>query len=272
MAASATIPNSDIVLRRSGDGDNAVVFVHGFLDDQYAWNSVLADLSAPGFETIQFDQAGFGDRAEPSGPINFDLFAGNLAAVVDAVDKPFVLVGHSMAAPIVELVASAHPARALGLVLVAPIPMAGAHLPDEFMEVFGSVETYLATRREAAPSTPAAERDRIAAAAAKRQPEFLRAAANMWNTGHPAGERLSQFTGPVLILSGADDQFITPAVLASAVAPRFNSAKTTVIEIDQSSHWPHVERPSAVADAINRFLSRDLATEASQAHISPTGP
>jgi pimeloyl-ACP methyl ester carboxylesterase len=119
MAASATIPNSDIVLRRSGDGDNAVVFVHGFLDDQYAWNSVLADLSAPGFETIQFDQAGFGDRAEPSGPINFDLFAGNLAAVVDAVDEPFVLVGHSMAAPIVELVASAHPARALGLVLVA---------------------------------------------------------------------------------------------------------------------------------------------------------
>jgi len=151
MVASATIPNSDIVLRRSGHGDNAVVFVHGFLDDQYAWNPVLADLSAPAFETIQFDQAGFGDRAEPSGPINFDLFAGDLAAVVDAVDKPFVLVGHSMAAPIVELVASARPARAQGLVLVAPIPMAGAHLPDEFMEVFGSVETYLTTRRQAAP-------------------------------------------------------------------------------------------------------------------------
>ena len=29
MVASATIPNSDIVLRRSGHGDNAVVFVHG---------------------------------------------------------------------------------------------------------------------------------------------------------------------------------------------------------------------------------------------------
>ena len=123
MAAAATIPNSDIVLRRSGDGATAVVFVHGFLDDQYAWNPVLADLSAPGFETIQFDQAGFGDRAEPTEPINFDLFAGDLAAVVDAVDKPFVLVGHSMAAPIVELVASARPARALGLVLIAPIPM-----------------------------------------------------------------------------------------------------------------------------------------------------
>jgi len=259
MVASATIPNSDIVLRRSGHGDNAVVFVHGFLDDQYAWNPVLADLSAPAFETIQFDQAGFGDRAEPSGPINFDLFAGDLAAVVDAVDKPFVLVGHSMAAPIVELVASARPARAQGLVLVAPIPMAGAHLPDEFMEVFGSVETYLTTRRQAAPLTPAAELDRIAAAASKRRPEFLRAAADMWNLGHPAGERLSEFAGPVLILSGADDQFITPAVVASAVAARFDSAISTVIEIDHSSHWPHVERPVAVAEEINRFLARDRA-------------
>lgn len=255
MATSATIPNSDIVLRRSGDGDNAVVFVHGFLDDQYAWDPVLADLSAPGFEAIQFDQAGFGDRSEPSEPVNFDLFAGDLAAVVDAVGKPFVLVGHSMAAPIVELVAAARPARALGMVLVAPIPMAGAHLPHEFMQVFGSVETYLTTRRDAAPSTPAAELDRIAAAAPKRQPEFLRAASEMWNCGHPAGERRSQFTGPVLILSGADDQFITPTVVASAVAPRFDSARSTVMEIDQSSHWPHAERPFAVAEEISRFLA-----------------
>jgi pimeloyl-ACP methyl ester carboxylesterase len=263
MAASATIPNTDIVLRRSGDGDNAVVFVHGFLDDQYAWNPVLADLSASGFETIQFDQAGFGDRHEPSGPINFDLFAGELAAVVEAVDKPFVLVGHSMAGPIVELVAAARPERALGLVLVAPIPMAGAHLPDEFMEVFASVETYLTTRREAAPSTPAAELDRIAAAAPNRRPEFLRAASEMWNIGHPAGEQRSQFAGPVLILIGADDQFITPAVVASAVAPRFDSAKSTMTEIDQASHWPHVERPFAVAEEINRFLARDLNDGAS---------
>jgi pimeloyl-ACP methyl ester carboxylesterase len=257
MATFATIPNGDIVFRRTGEGDNAVVFVHGFLDDQYAWNPVLADLSAPGFESIQFDQAGFGERREPSEPINFDLFAGDLTAVVDAVDKPFVLVGHSMAAPIVELVAAARPERAQGLVLVDPIPMAGAHLPPEFMEVFGSVETYLTTRRQAAPSTPDAELDRIAAGANKRRPEFLRAAADMWNIGVPAGDQPSRFAGPVLILSGADDQFITPAVVASAVAARFDSAKSTVVEIDQSSHWPHVERPFAVAKQINQFLSRN---------------
>ena len=60
MTTTATIPDSDIVFRRDRDGSRALVFVHGFLDDQHVWAPVLAGLSAPGFETVQFDQAGFG--------------------------------------------------------------------------------------------------------------------------------------------------------------------------------------------------------------------
>ena len=270
MVASATIPNSDIVLRRSGHGDNAVVFVHGFLDDQYAWNPVLADLSAPAFETIQFDQAGFGDRAEPSGPINFDLFAGDLAAVVDAVDKPFVLVGHSMAAPIVELVAVGRPDRALGLTLVSPIPMAGTRMPDEAFEVFRSLgelgaAEYRAFRRQVAPLAPEAELERLGAIAAKFRPEVVRAVADVWNNGYPASERPSGFAGPVLVLRGADDPVLTAEVVAARVAARFDLARTTVTAIEKTGHWPHIERPSAVAAEINRFLADNLATGAAGA-------
>jgi pimeloyl-ACP methyl ester carboxylesterase len=262
---TSAIPNNDIVLRREGDGGSALVFVHGFLDDQHVWNPVLAELSAPGFETVRFDQAGFGGRSEPSGPITLDVFTADLSAVIDAVDKPFVLVGHSMAAPIVELVAGAHPERALGLVLLAPIPLAGTHYPDELMDNFGSVDTFLEARRHVAPSTPEGEFDRVTKAGANIRSEFLRAAADVWNNGDPAGEQPSGFTGPVLILAGGDDPLITTEVLASAVTPRFDSGKTTLVEIGQSSHWPHVERSQAVAEAISRFLARDLATEVSEA-------
>src|SRR5882672_2652531 len=117
MASSATIPHSDIVLSRDGVGDRAIVFVHGFLDDQHVWNPVVAELIAPGFEVVRFDQAGFGDRAEASGPFSYDRFASDLLAVVDALDKPFVLVGHSLGATVVELVAAPRPGRASGLVL-----------------------------------------------------------------------------------------------------------------------------------------------------------
>jgi esterase len=84
--------------------------------------------------------------------------------------------------------------------------------------------------------------------------------ADSWNNGHPAGDRPSAFTGPVLLLPGANDPLITAEVVASAVAPRFHSTRMTVTEIDKSGHWPHVEYPSAVAAEIDRFLVENFAT------------
>jgi pimeloyl-ACP methyl ester carboxylesterase len=52
---------------------------------------------------------------------------------------------------------------------------------------------------------------------------------------------------------------ITAEVVASVVAPRFDSTRTTVTEIEKSGHWPHVERPAAVAAEIDRFLVDNFA-------------
>ena len=270
MASSVTVPNSDIVFRRGGAGDRAIVFVHGFLDDQYVWSPLIAELTGSEYETVHFDLAGFGDRTQAPGPFTFDRFAADLFAVVDVVDKPFVVVGHSMAAPIVELVAAARPDRALGLVLLSPIPMAGTRLPDEAIESFRSLgelgtQDHEAARRQAAPSAPQAEVERIAAVAAKARPEVVRTVADMWNNGYAAAGRPSGFSGPVLVLPGADDQLITAGVVAG-IAARFDAAKTTVTEIEKAGHWPHLERPSVVAAEVNRFLADNLTTLAVGKH------
>jgi pimeloyl-ACP methyl ester carboxylesterase len=267
MASTATIPNSDLAFSRDGVGDRAIVFMHGWIDDQHVWSPVIAELSALGFETVRLDLAGFGDRTQVSGPFTLDRFAADLSAVVDTVDKPFVLVGHSMGAPIVELVAAARPDRALGLVLLAPIPMAGTKLPEEAIETFRSLagadaSTIQAMRQQVGPSVPTAELERIAAVAAKARPEVVRATADVWNNGY-SSVRPSGFSGPVLILPGVDDPIVTTEVVATAVAARFRSGETTVTEIEKSSHWPHMEHPSAVAAEIDRFLADALATSGS---------
>ncbi|MEV0470766.1 alpha/beta fold hydrolase [Streptomyces prunicolor] len=269
MATSAKIPNSDIVFRRDGVGDIAVVFMHGWIDDLHVWNPVITELSGSGFETVQFDLAGFGNRTQANGPFTFDRFAADLLAVVDAVDKPFVLVGHSMAAPIVELAAEARSERALGLVLLAPIPMAGARLPDEIIESFHSLagadaSAIQAIRQQAGPSAPEAELARIAAVAAKVRPEVVLATADLWNNGHPV-QRPSGFSEQVLILSGSDDPIVTSEVVASQVVKRFEAEKTSTAEIEKCSHWPHIEQPSLVAAQISRFLAVSLASEAVRA-------
>jgi pimeloyl-ACP methyl ester carboxylesterase len=196
---------------------------------------------------------------EATGPYRFDRFAADVSAVLEAVDKPFALVGHSMAAPAVELVAASRPDRAMGLVLLSPIPMVGVSLPQEMIEQFGSMgelgaAEHEAARLQVAPLAPKDEARRLASAAAKVRPDVVRAVTDLWINGHPGGARPSGFSGPVLLLPGADDELVNPGVLAARVVARFG-AETTVTEIERSGRWPHLERAAVVAAAIDRFLA-----------------
>src|ERR1700716_500225 len=109
MTSSEHAPRTDIAFRRHSERERAVVFVHGFLDDQYVWDKVIAELKTPGLETVQLDLAGMGDRAGASGPFTYERSAADVGVVVDTVGKPFVIVGQSMGAPIAELVGAARP-------------------------------------------------------------------------------------------------------------------------------------------------------------------
>jgi pimeloyl-ACP methyl ester carboxylesterase len=264
MASSEPIPNSDIVIRRDGTGDYAAVFSHGFLDDQYVWSTMIDQLTVPDFETVTFDLPGFGERAQACGPYTYDRFAADVAAVVDTVGKPFVIVGHSMSGPIVELVAASRPDDAIGLVLLAPAPMGGFRLPEEVIEQLRSLgqlgtPELEAVRRQLAPAAPEAELKRLASVGAKLRPDVVRAAADMFNNGYPGRARPSAFKGPVLLLRGASDETVTHELLASGVTARFGP-EATVSEIDGAHHWSHLERSDAVAAEIDRFLASTTAT------------
>jgi pimeloyl-ACP methyl ester carboxylesterase len=78
--------------------------------------------------------------------------------------------------------------------------------------------------------------------------------ADCWNTGHPDGARPSRYTGPVLVLRGAEDPFVTEELVAGAVTPRFATAEC--IPIAGAGHWAHLEQPGAVAERVCAFPTR----------------
>jgi len=53
MTITDQIPDRDAIFLRRGEGELAVVFVHGFLDDQHVWDKVIDELKTPEIETIR---------------------------------------------------------------------------------------------------------------------------------------------------------------------------------------------------------------------------
>jgi len=252
------IDDTDVRFWRNGAGDAALVFVHGFLDDQYVWDGVIAELSSEDVETVQLDLAGLGERTDARGPFTFDRFASEVGAVVGALDKPVVLVGQSMAAPIVELVAAARPERTLGLVLVNPVPLAGTRLPDQVIEPFrslgGDLPAQRSVRQQLGPGLGEADLDRLAVVGGRIRPDVVRALADCWNNGHPDGEKPSRYAGPVLVIRGAEDPFVTGELLGAGVLPRFPQIESATVQ--GAGHWAHIEQPAAVAALLDAFVAK----------------
>jgi pimeloyl-ACP methyl ester carboxylesterase len=98
-----------------------LVFVHGVLDDAAVWRGVTSALQVPDSEVVAVDLAGMSGRPGEPGPYSLDGYAKDVAAALDGISGPVVLIGHSMGAQIVELAAIARPDKVIGLVLIAPI-------------------------------------------------------------------------------------------------------------------------------------------------------
>ena len=111
--ATATDPDTGLAYDIEGTG-TPVVFLHGLTFDRRTWRPVIDQLDGS-VTSIAIDLPAHGDSGgEPAPPVNVTEQIHRLLETL-GVERP-VVVGHSMAAAVAGLYASAHPAR--GIVLV----------------------------------------------------------------------------------------------------------------------------------------------------------
>jgi non-heme chloroperoxidase len=101
-----------------------VVLVHGYALNGRSWEKQEAALLAAGHRVIAYDRRGFGASSRPSVGYEFDTLAGDLHALLSALDlHSVVLAGFAMGTGEVTRYLAIHGSgRVSAAVLVAPLP------------------------------------------------------------------------------------------------------------------------------------------------------
>ncbi|KTG10201.1 alpha/beta hydrolase [Haloprofundus marisrubri] len=203
---------TEIVYERTGEGPPLVV-VHGTAGDRTDWRPVLSDLTER-FTVYAVDRRGRGDSGD-AGEYALEREFEDVAAVVERIDEPVVLMGHSFGA-LCALEAALLVDNLERLILYEPpIPEPGERLADE--ESVARVEALLADGdHDAALSTFLRE----VAGESPEEVELLKSDP-WWEVGlgavHTAprevrgcdeyrfdADRFAEFTAPTLLLSGGE--------------------------------------------------------------------
>jgi esterase len=233
-----------------------VLLIHGFLDDASIWDG-LVDCLGGEVGAVRYDLPGFGARSgsvEEARGTTLESLAAEAGEMVEGIDGPVIVVGQSLGTQVAELVAARHHERVRGLVMLTPVPLGGTQLPDEVVAPFGALGgdriAQRSLRGKLSPHLGEEQLDRLADIGAPVAADVVSHYVNVWNAGMSNSAATSAFRGPVLIIRGGADAFVTEQ-LVNAVSARFVEADVKVIE--RGGHWVHFEYPGAVAAMILDF-------------------
>ncbi len=96
-----------------------IILVHGAWHGGWSWDRLIPHLKGLGAEVIAPDLPGHGDNPLPLDHVTLARYADYIIDIVDNLEKPAVLVGHSMSGAIISEVAERRPEKVKALVYLA---------------------------------------------------------------------------------------------------------------------------------------------------------
>jgi pimeloyl-ACP methyl ester carboxylesterase len=268
-----------------GDGPRTLLLANGLGGRLYAWEPLIRAFY-PQYRFITWDYRGLFESSAPVRRRHMSIphHAEDARAILDAEGvKQAVACGWSMGVQVCLELATLHPERVAGLILLNgtyghafmsgfqplfPLPFIGryGHRMIEFLvehpeitERIGAVYKrmmtptlglfWLVSQTPMARTRPMLERYREDVFEGTSLTNFLRLFQEL--DGHSCYHHLKDIQAPALIVSGAFD-LLTPAYQSREMARRMPNADW--LHLRRASHFVLVERPDEVLPAIERFL------------------
>jgi len=238
----------------------ALVFIHGFLDNHATWTPLITALPAGAPQSIAIDLRGAGERRSDTGPYTLDQAVVDVLQLLEQRELSGVaLVGHSMGAQIAELVAWQAPERVSALMLITPTPLAGNILPEEIRTLLrgsgGDPVAQRSIRKMFSRNLGDHQLDRLVALDRLMPKEVVRDYYDAFTGGDARGRMPCAYDGPSLVLGATEDPVIPAQQVADICHDRFPAADFRLI--DGSGHWPQLEQPARTAQALASHLGFD---------------
>lgn len=243
-----------------------LVLLHAFPVNRHLWDPVAEILAANGVSTVVPDLPGFGDEPVAAAEPDVDVLADFVLATMDGLGVGrFPVAGLSMGGYVLMALLRRAPERISGIALV-DTKMAADPAPARENRLA------VARRAESEASTDflvdAMIPNLLSPVTLAEQPEVVDLVSGWIRSTDPAGVAWAQramsgrpdstatlagFTGPALVLAGADDAISPPAEQDQIVAALPDGELTL---IDRVGHLSAIEDPAAVAAALLAWRAR----------------
>lgn len=253
---------TNVILTEDGAGP-AVLVVHGGMSDESPWAKVAAEL-APRFHVLRIRRRLYRPELPADPATDFELEVADLAALVETLEPPVLIVGHSSGAVVALEALLALPDAFAGAVLYEPpIPDLPLGRPDSLARARSALargRTGRAIRIFLAECVQVGRAAAAAAGLATRFAPLLRSYGSRqiddWDALVRLGPRLDAYATietPTLLLTG--DR--SPAHLGERVRLLASAMPDAIVEVlPGQGHGANNTAPRLVADLIATFAER----------------
>lgn len=261
---------TDAIARAKATGRQPVVFIHGLWLTSASWTSWVRLFEGAGYAALA---PGWPEEEGVSGPESIGRVVAHYAGIIQALDRPPVLVGHSFGGLIAQILAGQGLAAAT--VAISPAPFRGVlPLPLSALRSAWPVLRRPANAGRRISLTRAQFRYAFGNAVtqdesdalydayqqpAPGRPIFQAAMANFnpWSEARVATRSAQR--GPLLLIAGERDHTVPPAVVRAAYGLQKQnlSSPTQILEMPNRGHTLTVDNGwQAVAETAVEIAAR----------------